>query len=107
MDTLDQVAYQLDVQMRVYQARLKIVDKRWDRLQDLLRIEEEAHGDETVLWERIFHVCGRAEAQSTEMEWRIETLSKAYTHLEDIEISTDKIRQDNHIRRKKKNTVSV
>ena len=93
--TGDQICYRLDRLTEHYRKRHKIADKRWDWLQDARKIEEDANGEDTILGERLSHLCGRAEKQTEELVWRIKELGKAYNALEEIEMSIDNIRQDN------------
>lgn len=101
MAHLDRIYLQLDRVLQHYRNRLAIIDKRWDKLQDAVKIEEEANG-ETDRYERLSYICGRADTQHQEMSWRIEHTKRAYNTLEEIDISVDNIRQTNLFRRKNK-----
>jgi hypothetical protein len=98
---LDHIAYRLDRQMDHFKKRFKIADKRHDWLQDARQVEEDAHG-ESLRYEKLEHLCGRADSQVQELEWRLDTLKKAYNTLEEIEMSVDNIQRTNRIRREKK-----
>lgn len=97
----NQISVNLDRLMDYYKKRLAIVDKRWDWLQDAVKAEEDAHGDDTVRYERLSEICGRADKANQEMEWRIEQVGKAYTALEEIDTSIYEIRHRNHVKRTK------
>lgn len=97
----DQICSRLDKLTDHYKKRLVIVDARWDRLQDAVKAEEDAHGDDTIRYERLSEICGRADKANQEMEWRIEQVGKAYTALEEINTSVYEIRDRNRINRMK------
>jgi hypothetical protein len=101
MSDFDHIACRLDLEMDRFKKRFKVADKRYDWLQDARQAEEDAHG-ESLRYEKLEHLCSRADKQCQELEWRLETLKKAYNSLEEIEMSVDDIQRNNRIKREKR-----
>jgi hypothetical protein len=66
------------------QRRLVIIDKRWDRLQDVCQPLYDTDEEDSPRGKRLMALCERAERHSDALDWRIKQIDKAMTLMEEI-----------------------